>query len=89
MPRAEEPKEQEPEEQVLKIPHNLNELEQTARAVAARHGIAGRITDVIYHLVAAGQPISDSHQLADPSGTYYPVTSQVPARRGSNNDEAD
>ena len=54
----------------MEIPHNIDEWEQAARTAEQRPGIAGRLTDVIDRLVAAGRPISDSPQRAGPSGTY-------------------
>ena len=80
-----EEKEQ-PEEIELEIPHSLDEWEQAARAAAARPGVAGRITDVIDRLVAAGRPITNSPQRAGPSGTYHPVPSPEPSRPDSSDD---
>ena len=78
--------EEQPEGIEWEIPQNPDEWEQATRAAAARPGVAGRITDVIDRLVAAGRPSSDSTQLAGPSGTYHPVTSPEPARRDWSDD---
>ena len=75
--------EEEPEEGEMKIPDNPDVWEQAAREAAARPGVAGRITDVIDRLVAAGRPIDDFSERAGPSGTYHPPSSPVPARRDS------
>ena len=60
MERAEE--EEQPEDRVLEIPHNMDEWERAAPAATERPRIAGRLSDVIDRLVAAGPPISDSPQ---------------------------
>ena len=64
----------------MEIPQNPDEWEQAARAAASRPGVAGRITDVINRLVAAGRPPNDSSQRAGPSGTYHPMPSPEPSR---------
>ena len=82
--------EEQPEGIEWEIPQNPDEWEQVARAAAARPGVAGRITDVIERLVAAGRPPNDSTQRAGPSGTYHPVPSPEPAWRDwSDEDEVD
>ena len=82
--------EEQPEELEMEIPDNQDEWDQAAREAAARPGVAGRITDVIDRLVAAGPPIDDFSERAGPSGTYHLPPSPVPARRDSSeSDEND
>ena len=79
--------EEQPVELEVEIPNNLDKWEQAAREAAAQPGVAGRLTDAINHIVAAGGPIADPPQRAGPSGTYQPPPSPMPTRRDSSDDD--
>ena len=87
MPKAENAEEVKMENPELKIIHSLDEREQAARAAAARNGIAERITEVIYRLVAAGRFTSNSTLRAGPSGMNHFVPVATP--RGGDSIDCD